>query len=198
MSLMSKQVDFYYDFGSPTAYLAWTQLPTLCAKYGAQLNYEPILLGGVFKAVGSTTPVAIKPKGEWMFDDMARFAARYGVPFTKNSHFIINTLPIMRGAVWAKQQGTIEPYNKAMFEAVWADGRDMADPDKIKAVVADAGLDVAAMAEAIQLPEIKQGLIASTEASVGRGIFGAPTMFVDGEMHFGQDRLNWVEAALRR
>lgn len=195
---MSKQVDFYYDFGSPAAYLAWTQLPAICAKHDAALNYEPILLGGVFKAVESNTPVAVKPKGEWMFDDMTRFANRYGVPFVKNPYFIINTLPIMRGAIWAKREGAIEPYNKAMFEAVWTAGRDLGDPDEIKAVVVEAGLDADAMADAIQQPEIKQDLIASTENGVERGIFGAPTMFVDGEMHFGQDRLDWIEAALAR
>ena len=195
---MSKNVDFYYDFGSPTAYLAWTQLPGICAKHDAHLTYEPILLGGVFKAVDNNTPVAVKPKGEWMFDDIVRFANRYGVPFTKNPYFIIHTLPIMRGAIWAKREGFVEPYNQAMFEAVWAAGRDMANPAEIKAVLEDAGLDAAAMEDAIQEPDIKQGLIDATQIGVDRGIFGAPTMFVDNEMHFGQDRLDWVEAALAR
>lgn len=193
---MSMQVEFYYDYGSPTAYLAWTQLPAICARHGASIVYEPMLLGGVFKAIGSNTPVAIKPKGEWMFKDLARYAARYGVPFAMNPHFIINTLATMRGAIWAKREGEIEPYNKAMFEAVWVAGRDMGDPDEIAAVVGEAGLDATAMAEAIQDPEIKQGLIDATEAAVARGVFGAPTMFVNGEMHFGQDRLDWVEVAL--
>lgn len=193
---MSKRIEFYYDYGSPASYLAWTQLPAICARHGASVVYEPMLLGGVFKAIGSNTPVAIKPKGEWMLKDLARHAQRYDVPFAMNPHFIINTLAIMRGAIWAKRAGEIEPYNTAMFEAVWVAGRDMANPDEIAAVVAEAGLDAAAMAEALQDPEIKQGLIAATEAAVARGIFGAPTMFVNGEMHFGQDRLDWVEAAL--
>lgn len=195
---MAKQVDFYYDYGSPAAYLAWTQLPAISEKYGAEIDYQPILLGGVFKAVDSNTPVAVKPKGEWMFDDLVRFANRYGVPFTKNPFFIINTLPIMRGAIWAKSQGCIKPYNTAMFQAVWAAGRDMANPVEIKSVLEDAGLDAPAMAEAIQQPEIKQALIDATQIGVDRGIFGAPTMFVGDEMHFGQDRLDWVEAELAR
>jgi len=193
---MTKHVDFYYDFGSPTAYLAWTQLPAICARHNAQLNYQPILLGGVFKAVENTSPVTIKPKGEWLFADIIRFAERYGVPFEMNPYFILNTLGIMRGAIWAKQAGCIEPYNTAMYQAVWVNGRDMTNPDEIAAVVNEAGLDAGAMAEAVQSPEIKQGLIQATEASVARGLFGAPTMFVNGEMHFGQDRLEWVEAAL--
>ena len=99
--MVNKRVEFYYDYGSPTAYLAWTQLPAICAKHGAELLSRPVLLGGIFKAVESTTPVAIKPKGAWMFDDIARFAKRYGVPFAMNPHFIVNTLGVMRGAIWA-------------------------------------------------------------------------------------------------
>ena len=75
---MSKQVDFYYDFASPTAYLAWTQLPELCKRHGATLNYRPVLLGGVFKATGNSTPVTIEPKGKWLFDDITRHADHYG------------------------------------------------------------------------------------------------------------------------
>ena len=110
---MSKSVDFYYDFGSPAAYLAWTQLPGICAAAGAELNYRPVLLGGIFKATDNATPVAVKPKGAWMFGDLARFAARYGVSFNTNPHFIINTLPIMRGAMWAQETGCLEVYNTA-------------------------------------------------------------------------------------
>ncbi|MGI9412341.1 MAG: 2-hydroxychromene-2-carboxylate isomerase [Hyphomicrobiales bacterium] len=195
---MSKNVDFYYDFGSPTAYLAWTQLPAMCARHGASITYKPILLGGLFKAIGSNTPVALKPKAEWMMADIPRFAERYGVPFAMNPYFIINTLTIMRGAVWAQSAGVIEPYNKAMFEAVWANERNMAEIDEIVAVTTEAGLDAAAMGEAVQQPDIKQGLIANTEEAAERGVFGAPTMFVADEMHFGQDRLDWVEQALSR
>ncbi|MEM7257184.1 MAG: DsbA family protein, partial [Pseudomonadota bacterium] len=67
---MNASVDFYYDFGSPTAYLAWTQLPAICARCNATLNYRPILLGGVFKATGNSTPVLIEPKGKWLLEDI--------------------------------------------------------------------------------------------------------------------------------
>ena len=193
---MSKTVDFYYDFGSPAAYLAWTQLPGMCERHGAEINYRPMLLGGLFKAVGNNTPIAVKAKGAWMMDDIPRFAKRYGVPYAMNPHFILNTLTIMRGAVWAQSTGVIEPYNKAMYEAVWVNGRNMADVEEIIAVTSEAGLDAAAMGEAIQQPEIKQDLISNTQEAAERGVFGAPTMFVGGVMHFGQDRLDWVEEAL--
>lgn len=195
---MSKTVEFYYDFGSPTAYLAWTQLPDLCARYDATLVYRPVLLGGIFKAVDSGTPVTVKPKGKWLFDDVHRHAKRYGVAFAMNPHFIFHTIAVMRGAIWALDEGTIEPYTAAMYKAAWADRRDLNDAGEIADIVSAAGLDAQAMAAAIQDPAVKQGLIDATQASVDRGLFGVPTMFVDGEMHFGQDRLDWVREALER
>lgn len=195
---MSKTVEFYYDYGSPTAYLAWTQLPGICAEAGAELVHMPVLLGGIFKAVDSTTPVTVKPKGAWMFDDISRYAKRYGVPFAMNPHFIFTTLAVMRGAIWAKKTGAIDAYTAAMFRASWEQGRDVNDPEQIADIVSGAGLGADAMASAIQDPEIKQGLIDATTEAVERGLFGAPTMFVDGEMHFGQDRLDWVREALNR
>ncbi len=193
---MKKTVDFYYDFGSPTAYLAWTQLPAICAEHGAALNYQPILLGGIFKGTNNQSPVMIEPKGKWLLDDVARYAQRYGVDYAMNPHFIVNTMPAMRGAIWAKSIGQLEAYNAAMYPAMWAKQKDIAQPEVIQEVLTTAGLDAAAMGDAIQQQEIKQGLIDATNAAVAAGVFGAPTMIVNGELHFGQDRLEWVERAL--
>ena len=193
---MSKTVDFYYDYGSPTAYLAWTQLPAICAKHNATLNYQPILLGGVFKGTNNQSPVMIKAKGEWLLKDVERYARHYGVAYAMNPHFIVNTMPAMRGAMWAKSTGQLEAYNAAMYPAMWADQKDIAQPEVIQDVLSKAGLDATAMSEAIQQQDIKQALIDATNAAVEAGVFGAPTMIVDGEMHFGQDRLDWVDRAL--
>ena len=84
---MSKTVEFYFDFGSPATYLAWTQLPRLCAESGAQLVYKPMLLGGVFQATGNASPVTVPAKGRFMLQDLARFARRYQVPMQFNPHF---------------------------------------------------------------------------------------------------------------
>ncbi len=193
---VSKQVEFYYDYGSPTAYLAWTQLPAICARHGAALIYRPMLLGGVFKATGNATPVRVDAKRAWLFQDLARYVARYGVRFEMNPHFIINTLSIMRGAVWAQAELCLEEFSRAMFEAVWFNRRNMAGPAEIAEVVAQSGLDADQMIAAIQQPDIKTALIAATEAAVERGVFGAPTMFVGNQMHLCQDRLEWVATAL--
>lgn len=193
---MTKTVDFYYDYGSPAAYLAWTQMPALCAQHGADLIPHPVLLGGVFKATGNQSPVMVEPKGEWMFGDLERHAAHYGVPFVKNPYFIINTLPLMRGAMWARANGKLDAYDKVMFEAIWVTEKDMNDVAVIGRVLADGGFDPGEVVAAVQEPDIKGELISDTEAAVAKGLFGVPTMIVGGEMHFGQDRLDWVARAL--
>lgn len=193
---MASQVDFYYDYGSPTAYLAWTQLPELCARRQAKLNYRPVLLGGIFKATGNASPVVIKAKGEWLLEDVARYAAFYDIPFTMNPHFIINSLTMMRGAMWALNEGVIDEFNQAMFQATWVNGLNTADAEVIASVMESANLDHAAMLKTIKEDAIKKQLIDATQSAVDQGVFGAPTMIVGGELHFGQDRLAWVERKL--
>ncbi|MEM9626760.1 MAG: 2-hydroxychromene-2-carboxylate isomerase [Pseudomonadota bacterium] len=190
------QVTFYYDYGSPASYLAWTQLPTLCAKHGATLDRRPILIGGLFKITGNQSPVTIEAKGDWFFQDMSRFADRYGVSFRKNPFFIINSLPLMRGAIWAEGEGCLEDYDRVMFEACWVNGRNLNDPAEIMATLRDGGFDADAVAATIQTDDVKKRLIDVTQAAADRGLFGVPTMIVGDDMHFGQDRLDWVERAL--
>lgn len=196
---MSKQtVEFFFDFGSPTTYLAWTQLPRICAAAGATLVYRPMLLGGVFQATGNASPVTIPAKGKYMLTDMARFARRYGVPMRFNPHFPINTLALMRGAVgvqlrWPQR---FDDYVKAMFTAMWVEGRNMGDPAIVAETLGQAGFDARALLELTADPAIKEALKKNTEEAVSRGAFGAPTMFVGEQMFFGQDRLDFVKEAL--
>jgi len=196
---MSNQaVEFYFDFGSPTTYLAWTQLPGICAAAGATLVYRPMLLGGVFQATGNASPVTIPAKGKYMLTDMARFARRYRVPMRFNPHFPINTLALMRGAVGVQQRWPqrFEDYVSAMFTAMWVEGRNMGDPVVVAEVLGQAGFDAPALLELTADPAVKEGLKKNTEEAVRRGAFGAPTMFVGDQMFFGQDRLDFVREAL--
>lgn len=195
---MSKTVEFYFDFGSPTAYLAHKRLQQLQAQYGFVIDYRPVLLGGVFKATGNMSPVAIPAKGKYMLEhDLPRFAGLYGVPLNFNPFFPINTLNLMRGAVAALQEGFFEPYIDALFDAVWVDGKDLGDLEVVKSVLESAGIDVEKVMTSIQDPAIKSALIANTEEAVERGVFGVPTVFLGSEMYFGQDRLQFVEQAMQ-
>ncbi|WP_430397908.1 2-hydroxychromene-2-carboxylate isomerase [Ferrovibrio sp.] len=191
-----KQVEFLFDYGSPTCYLAYTQLPALAAKHGAEIVWKPILLGGVHKATGNRSPVEVPAKGAWMFQDLQRFAKRYGVPFKMNTHFPINTLLLMRGAVAMQREGRLLPYSDAIFKAMWVDGLNLNDPQVIGAVLHKAGFDPQALLSAANDEAVKQQLKSETEAAVARGVFGAPVFFVGEAMFFGQDRLDFVAEEL--
>lgn len=192
---MSKAIEFYFDFGSPTSYLAFTQLPGIAERAGAELVCCPMLLGGVFRETGNRSPAAVPAKGVWMHRDMQLWARKWGVPLNPNPHFPVNTLNTMRGAVAAQRAGELAPYAEAMYRAMWVEGKNTSDPDVFADIVAGAGLDAAAYGARIQDPEVKQALIAATAEAVERGVFGAPTMIVDGELFFGQDRLDFVAGA---
>ena len=194
-----KQLEFFFDFGSPTAYLAYTQLPQIASEYQAQIYWRPMLLGGVFKATGNQSPVTVPAKGRWMGHDLQRFARRYGVPFNFNPHFPINTLTLMRGAVGLqmRQPERFAPYVDAVFRAMWVEPANLGDPAVLAATLRAAGFEPDALLALVNDPEVKAKLIANTEAAVARGVFGAPTCFVGEQMFFGQDRLDFVrETAL--
>lgn len=193
---MSKQVEFYFDVGSPASYLAWTQIAQLAERHGAEVVYQPMLLGGVFKATGNASPASVPAKGRYTRIDFERFARRYEVPFAQNPFFPINTMQLMRGAVALLDGDQFQPYVDAVFRAIWVKGQNMGDPDVVARVLGGQGFDVAGLLQQINDPAVKERLRQITERAIERGVFGAPTFFVGDEMFFGQDRLDFVEAAL--
>ncbi|WGL62984.1 2-hydroxychromene-2-carboxylate isomerase [Pseudomonas sp. CW003PS] len=196
---MSKKVEFFFDLGSPASYLAHTQLPDLCRETGATLVYRPMLLGGVFQATGNASPAMIPAKGRYMIRDLARFAERYGVPMRFNPHFPINTLTLMRllVALQLRQPERFDDALQALFRAIWVDGVNLGDPLKVADVLVTAGFDAAELQAQAAEPAVKDALKATTDEAIRRGVFGAPTCFVGNEMFFGQDRLDFVRAALK-
>jgi 2-hydroxychromene-2-carboxylate isomerase len=195
---MRKTVEFFFDFGSPASYLAWTQLPRIAAENAAEIIWRPMLLGGVFKATGNQPPVSIPSKGRYMFQDLARFATRYGVPLAFSPHFPINTLHLMRGAMGYLGTETLQPYMQAIFDAIWVQRLDMNQAEVVAQVLSSAGLDPAEFQRLVNDQDIKARLKAATEEAVQRGVFGAPSFFVDDHLYFGQDRLDFVAEALAR
>ncbi len=195
---MTQSAEFFFDVGSPASYLAWTQLPTLCAQAGANLVYRPMLLGGVFQATGNASPAMVPAKGLYMAHDLARFAQRYGVAFRMNPHFPVNTLQWMRGIVGMqlRDPARLETLLNAVFSALWVQGANLNDATVSAATLLDAGFDPAEVHGLVNDTDIKAALKANTEEAVARGVFGAPTVFVDGVMYFGQDRLDFVREAL--
>lgn len=194
---MTRAVEFLFDVGSPTTYLAYTQLPSIAAAVGARIAWTPMLLGAVFKATGNASPVMVPAKGAYMGADMARFARRYGVPLALNPHFPINTTTIMRGATaLLDAEADLRRYLNAVFTAMWEDRRDLGDRAVLAEVMASAGFDPEDLLARAETDAIKARLRANTDGAVARGVFGAPSFFVGDVLFFGQDRLDFVREAL--
>ena len=196
---MSKTVEFYFDLGSPTTYLANTQLPKICEQTDSQLIYIPILLGGVFKATGNASPATIPAKGRYMLQDLDRFARRYGVPLQFNPHFPINTLTLMRAVtgMQLRHPERFQTFIECLFKALWVEGLSLGEPATVASVLSRNGFDPQEVLALTNDEHVKSVLKENTEQAVQRGVFGIPSMFLGNEMFFGQDRLDFVLEALR-
>ena len=194
---MSKKVEFFFDVGSPASYLAWTQLESIAQRTNAKIIWRPMLLGAVFQATGNASPAAVPAKGPYMLKDLQRFSNIYGVPFNFNPFFPLNTMHLMRGATAYLEEPEFQTYLAAIFNALWSEQLNMESPEVVAEVLTKAGIDVTDFMARISETEVKERLKDTTEEAVARGVFGAPSFFVNGEMFFGQDRLSFVETALK-
>ncbi len=195
---MSVSVEFHFDFGSPNAYLSHLVLPGIEARTGVKVRYFPILLGGVFKATNNVSPAVslqgIRNKGEYQALETDRFLAAHDITrYERNPHFPVNTLALMRGAIVAEREGFYERYVDEVYRHMWAEPKKMDEPDVIQAALEASGLPVSTIMEGIQDPQVKAALVANTEDSVARGVFGSPSFFVGSELFFGKDKLREVE-----
>jgi 2-hydroxychromene-2-carboxylate isomerase len=192
------RVQFLFDFGSPNAYLAAKIIPEVEKRTGASFEYVPVLLGGIYKLTGNSSPAdylkGIRNKREYMEVETERFIRRHGITsFRKNPFFPVNTLQLMRGAVAAQAEGLFWPYFHAVYHHMWEEPKKMDDPEVLMAALASSGIDAARIAAKSQEPAIKARLVQLTEDAVARGAFGSPTFFVNDEMFFGKDQLRDVE-----
>jgi 2-hydroxychromene-2-carboxylate isomerase len=195
---MTDRIDFYFDFGSPNAYLAHKVVPEMEQRLGVRFGYRPALLGGVFKAIGNRSPAEafaeIKPKLAYERLEMQRFIDRHRiVGYRHNPHFPVNTLQLMRGVMAARELDLFAPYVSAVFAGMWEQGLKLDDPAVLATALTQAGLPAAEIAALSAEPRVKAALMAATEELVDRGGFGSPTFFVGDEIFFGKDRLREVE-----
>lgn len=198
---MPVTTEFLFDFGSPNAYFCHRVIPAIEARTGVLFTYVPILLGGLFKLANNRSPMEafadIPHKRAYQQLEVERFIRRHALTaYRFNPHFPVNTLKIMRGALAAQALGCLAPYVEAVYAAMWEQRRNMADEAQIAEVLTAAGLDAAALLQQSQAPDNKAALLANTEQAHGRGAFGSPTFFVNGEIYFGKDRLRDVEEAM--
>jgi len=193
---MSKTVEVFFDFLSPPSYIAYTQIPLIAKRTGANVIWRPMFTIGLHDLTGNTSPVMVPNKGKWVRKDTARYAANYGIKIQRNPHGLINILPADRVAALAEREGDLEALMAVVYPAMFVEGLDISKPEVLAALCTKAGLDAEYYLAGIKTDEVKALLKANTQEAADRGAFGAPTFFIDGEMYFGQDRLHFVEEDL--
>lgn len=187
---MTGGITFWFEFASTYSYLSVMRIGELAAARGVAVTWKPFLLGPIFAAQGwDTSPFNIYPaKGRYMWRDMERICAARGLPLCRPAVFPQNGLMAARLALAAAEQDRIEPFTKAVFQAQFGAGKDIADETVLKGCLRTAGLD-RSLTQRAQAPDTKSALREQTEEAIADGIFGAPSFTSGAELFWGDDRL---------
>ena len=186
---MTKEIDFYFDFISPYAYLAYKKIQSL--PKDIRINYKPILLGGLHNLEGITAPAFIKPKLKHMISDCDLIANKNKSNFIWNSKFPINSLSVMRGYLFINAENR-ELYMNVMFDAYWKDNLDISNEKILKNLIEKCKINSSKFFDGIKDLKIKDELKSITQDAHDKGIFGAPTFVVNNKIFWGQDRLEFA------
>jgi 2-hydroxychromene-2-carboxylate isomerase len=192
---MAAPIEFYFDFYSPYGYLASSRIDALAARHGREVIWRPFLVGATFSVTGARPLVEIPLLGDYSLHDMQRCARMQGVPFQLPVGFPKAALAPSRAFYWLTDNDPEKAKRlaKAVYNATFAEGRDGANPQLVAELAVPLGIDSNELLEAIQRPEVKTRLKQETETALTRGVFGSPTIFVDGEPFWGNDRLEQVD-----
>jgi 2-hydroxychromene-2-carboxylate isomerase len=191
-------VEFWYDFSSPFAYLGSTQIERVAREAGAQLVWRPMLLGALFKTIGTANVPLLnmsEAKRRFYARDLTNWAAYWNVPFQFTTRFPMKTVTALRLALQAGDR--IADLSHALFRALWVDNRDINDEATLRELLTANDFDAEALLAGTRDPEIKKRLFDATSEAEASQVFGAPTSVVDGMAFWGQDRLDFVGAVLR-
>lgn len=192
---MSGPIEFYFDFASPYGYFASTQIEDVAKRHGRPVAWRPMLLGAALKVTGGSPLTQIPLKADYAVRDMPRFARFLGVPFRMPVPMPMNSLAAARAFYWFEGQDAerARAFAKAAYHAHFGEGNDLTAPEAVAAVGAKLGVEAEAVLAGMQEPAVKDRLRTVTEEALGRGVFGSPYIFVDGEPFWGADRLDQVE-----
>lgn len=194
-----KVIEFYFDVGSPYSYIGFHRIQQIAQQYQAELIWKPMLLGGVFKATGNSSPMAVPAKARYSMRDLKRWSDLWQIPVQMNPYFPINTLQLMRliTAVQLFQPEVFLNVLTGIFNAMFGQPRNLNDLNELIQLMQELGLEVAQVKSWLEDEKVKSELKVITEEAIARGVFGAPSWFVDDELYWGVDHLHFVEAALQ-
>lgn len=186
-----RDIEFWFDFGSNYSYLSMMRIRQLAADAGLRVRLKPFMLGPIFKSLGwETSPFVLQTmKGNYVWRDMQRQCCKYGLRWQKPTVFPRNALLAARVALVGEGAPWLDAFCEQVMLANFVDDREIGDEQVVAQILAGLGADAAAIIEAARADPYKAALRARTEEAQARGIFGAPMFFVDGEMFWGNDRL---------
>jgi len=194
---MSNTITFYFDFVSPYSYLAQTQMAKLAKETGANIEYEPVLMGGLYKEQGAQIPASNPNKAAWINKDCRLWAKHYDVPFSWVKPFPFNSIPLLRAVLWLKvhEPNSVAAFIDATFNAIWQGKLDVTSESELAKHIYGLDIDAKALFAGTQEDSIKQQLKENVLLAVNKGFFGLPGFTVGNELFFGQDRLMFVKDA---
>ena len=197
---MPGPIDFYFDFSSPYGYFAATRIEELAVDNGRLVNWHPVLLGVVFRTVGTAPLTSYPVKGDYAFHDFERTARFYGIPYNRPPRFPLATQAAARAMLWTAEavgEARAIELAQALLRAMFVDGVAIDDVNEVLRIGVDIGLDRDALAAGQESEAIRNRLRDDTQQALARGVFGAPFMIVDGEPFWGFDRFNQLDAYLK-
>jgi 2-hydroxychromene-2-carboxylate isomerase len=190
-------IDFYFDYLSPYAYLAWTQVHALAAKYQRDVDTHPILFAALLDKYGHKGPAEIPPKRIYIFKDVVRTAHVVGVKLEAPPAHPFNPLLALRCTALLDDRADRKRAIDALFAAVWGGGRGVTDPLEVTRVLSEAGLDGASLVARASSDDAKARVKHNTDRALAAGVFGVPSLVVDGELFWGFDSFAHIELRLR-
>ena len=189
---MIKSFHFFFDFISPYSYLAHKQIRNIEYQYKIEINYMPILLGGLLNLAEIKAPAFIPSKAKFMIKDCKLFAEKLNIKFKFNSYFPIQSLNLMRGVLIARKENKTSLYIDKFFDACWKDGLNLNDQKIVDKILEDLNFNLETFKLKISEQKIKDELKKRTKDAFSKGVFGAPSFIINNKMFWGQDRLEFV------
>jgi len=198
-TMTNHKIKLYFDYNSPYSYIASLQVEALCERVGAELEWSPVVLGGIFQS-NAIEPAHTKDnRRRYLFEDLHDLAAYYGIPYKERTTFLFKPILALRVTLAVPQGAERAKAVHALYRGAFAEDLDLGEPEVVARLLNEAGFDGAALVERTQDPEIKNELKAITDEAIAKGVFGAPTFWVDDhKMFWGHDRMPLMEHYLKK
>ena len=200
--MKANYIEFYFDCSSPWTYLAFAEIVSLSQRHKLNIDWKPVLVGGVFNTVNQDVyEFRKKPnplKLGYSNNDLHLWAKVRGISISFPEVFPVNSVKAMRGCLFAKQENQLAKFADNVFQAYWSEGKDISQEDLLVDIAKNSNLDTKEFKKFIASQEAKDLLIKNTNELIERGGFGSPTFFYKEKMFFGNDRLHLLEEAISK